>query len=784
VNEIRRPLVAALLAYLTGLVLSLRFVPPLLPALVLVLATLLLLWRHGSPRRARTPRPVSLLLLGLFVLAGAVVGALARLDLDADCRALLPDDRQVIARGLLGAESRPAATGGPRSPSLPLLRPVLQGGAKCGGEIRVRLPDGGDPLEIGTPITLHGRWRTSTFTTTDGPWPRDARFRGYLAVDSVSVESRRERGGPSLLGLRGSADRSLHSLFPRHAVLVEALLLGRREYLDAETRERFSRAGLSHLLAISGMHVGLLAGALLLVASAIRLPRKKAVVATLAVIWVYLAVIGASSSALRAGTMITLGLGALLLQRPGAPSTIVAAAAFAITALRPLAILDPGFQLSFAGVLGLLFLRRPLLALAPDTFVARGWRRALADGVAVGAAAFLTTAPIVAHHFGIVAPVSIVAGIPAVPLMTLGVVGALAALVLSPLLPPLAAVVADGAGLSLDLLDRLAALAAAVPLGNAEVGPPPWGKWTAAAFVGIGTSSLVPFMSTRVRRCIAIGSAALSLIVWPLAPRLGPGGLEIHFLDVGQGDAVAIRTPGDRWVLVDAGPADARFDAGQRRVVPFLRGEGARRVEVMVLTHPHLDHIGGARAVLDAFPVGRVVDPGYPVGSEPYLDLLARIEHSGTRWVEARSGRSFVLDEVRFEMLWPDPETLDATEDANQISVVLRVSYGGFALILPGDAGAGVEHLLVDRHGTDLRAQVLKLGHHGSSTSSSDAWLDAISPQLAVISAGRNNRFGHPARDVMERVFRRGIAVGRTDQEGTVSVIVAPGGERWMRKDL
>jgi competence protein ComEC len=783
VNEIRRPLVAALLSYLTGLTLSLRFAPPLLPALLLAIATLLLLGRHGKSPGARTPRTVSLLLLALFVVAGALVGTLARRDVDSDCRASLPEGEQVSARGLLGAESRPASEGGSRPPSLPLLRPVLEGVAKCGGEIRVRLPDGGDPLEIGTHVTLHGRWRTATFATADGPWPRDPRFRGFLAVDSVVVERPRSGTVAPLLGLRAIADRSLQALFPRHAVLVEALLLGRREYLDAETRERFSRAGLSHLLAISGMHVGLLAGALLLVGSAIRLSRKRAVVASLAVIWVYLGVIGASSSALRAGTMITLGLGALLLQRPSAPSTIVAAAAFAITALRPLAILDPGFQLSFAGVLGLLFLRRPILALAPDALVARGWRRALADGLAVGAAAFVTTAPIVAHHFGIVAPISIVAGIPAVPLMTLGVVGALAALVLAPVLPPLATLFADGAGLALDLLDRLATLAASVPFGNAEVGKPPWWSWTAAALVGIGTSSLVPFMSARVRRVLAVGSAALALLVWPLAPRLGPEGLEIHFLDVGQGDAVAIRTPGGRWVLVDAGPADARFDAGERRVVPFLRGEGARRVEVMVLTHPHLDHIGGARAVLDAFPVGQVVDPGHAVGSEPYLDLLARIEGSNARWVEARSGRSFVLDEVRFDMLWPDPETLDATEDANQISVVLRVSYGGFALVLPGDAGAGVEHLLVDRHGPDLRAEVLKLGHHGSSTSSSDAWLDAISPRLAVVSAGRNNRFGHPARDVMERVTRRGIAVGRTDQEGTVSVIVAPGGERWSRRE-
>jgi competence protein ComEC len=778
-NQFRRPLVVALLTFLAGLLPSLRFELPLVPTAILFGFLLLAMALGDEKRRPGNSRAVARLPLLALLAAGAITGGLARADAENDCRALLPDDLEIRVSGNLGAAHRtdPSA----RVPLLPLVGAELETPAGCGGEIRVRMPAAQEALPPGTGLILTGKWRRYATPVVPSRWPRDPRHHGFLLVDSVDIVDESGRR-PASLGLRARADSRLAGLFPGHLEMVEALLLGRREYMDPEVRDRFARAGLSHLLAISGMHVGLLAGTFLLLGSALRLTRRRAIQFTLGATWLYLAIIGASASALRAGTMITIALCAQLLQRPSSATTIVAAAAFGLLAFRPLAILDPGFQLSFAGVLGILILRAPLLTIAPDRLHGRTLLRNVVDAFVVGIAAFLATAPIVAHHFGIVAPVSMVAGVPAVPLMSLALVGAAAAMASDPILPPLAAILAAGAALALDALDWLATRAAALPFGHGAVSPLRWWSWSVAVAVAALASRTTPFLRPRIRLTVASGVAIAMLIAWPLFTRGGWDGLEVHFIDVGQGDATAIRTPGDRWLLVDTGPANPEFDAGERRVVPFLRSRGARRIEAIVLTHPDLDHIGGSPAVMRAFPVRLVFEPGHAVGRTPYLALLHALQDGGAEWRAARSGRTLELDGVRVDFLWPDPETVDVARDANQISAVVRVTYGDFALLLTGDLDLEIEELLVRRHGVELRSTVLKLGHHGSVTSTSEALLEAVRPELAVVSAGRRNRYGHPAPSVIARVEARGIAIARTDQEGTVSLRIPAGGLDWMRE--
>jgi competence protein ComEC len=531
------------------------------------------------------------------------------------------------------------------------------------------------------------------------------------------------------------------------------------------------------------MHVGLIAAALLLAAAALRVARRQAVILTIAATWVYLLVIGPAPSAIRSGIMITLVLLAGTLQRPSAPAPIIAAAALAILAFQPLAILDAGFQLSFGGILGILFLRAPLLTLAPDALHRRTVTRSLVDAFAVGIAASAVTAPIVAHHFGVFSPIAIPATIPAIPLMSLALVGAVAALLSEPIVAPLAVLLADGAGVALDLLNGLARLAAAVPYGNVAVPSPPWWSWIAAATAGL-FGAMASQGRRRLRLIVGSGATAVVLVIWPLISTLrGGSGIEVHFIDVGQGDAIAIRTPHNHWVVVDTGPSSDSFDAGERLVLPFLLDQGARHVDVLILTHPHLDHIGGARAVMEGLPVRIVFDPGHTVEEDFYLHLLQYVNANELQWSAARSGRTLQLDEVSLEFLWPDAETVDVLADANQISAVVRLSYGDFALLLTGDAGVEVEERLVDRHGADLEADILKLGHHGSATSTSELLLATVDPELAVVSAGRRNRYGHPAPSVMQRVEGRGIEVARTDADGTVTILVAPGGTSWRREE-
>jgi competence protein ComEC len=238
-------------------------------------------------------------------------------------------------------------------------------------------------------------------------------------------------------------------------------------------------------------------------------------------------------------------------------------------------------------------------------------------------------------------------------------------------------------------------------------------------------------------------------------------------LDVGQGDAVALRTPGGHWVLVDGGPRSEGRDAGRRVVVPFLRREGAVRLAAIVATHAHADHVGGLPAVLSALPVDVVLEPGEPLGEAPYLEFLAASEASGARWSAARQGDRLDLDSVRFTVLSPDSAWAAETFDPNEESVVLLVEYEHVRLLLTGDAGLPVEVRLAGRVGD---VDVLKVGHHGSRSATSDAWLDEARPEIAVISVGARNTYGHPAPEVVARLIAHGVQVHRTDREGTISL--------------
>jgi competence protein ComEC len=360
-------------------------------------------------------------------------------------------------------------------------------------------------------------------------------------------------------------------------------------------------------------------------------------------------------------------------------------------------------------------------------------------------------------------------------------VGIGAACALEPLFPGLARLVADGASLALEALTRVVDVAAAVPGGHAAVARPEWWLWAAAGVALLLALDRGARMRRRVRWALASGAAGAVFLLLPLAAAPARG-LEIAFLDVGQGDAIAIHTPADRWLLVDAGPWDEDYDAGEKRVLPWLRGHGAHRIEAMVLTHPHTDHIGGAAAVMRGMRVGRVIEPGLAFPTPIYLGMLRTEEALHVPWSAARQDRVLSIDGLELTFLWPTVDVLDAPADANDISAVVRLRYGSFAALLTGDAPGMVEHVLVARYGSGLRADVYKAGHHGSRTASSQELLETVHPRLAVISCGRRNRYGHPAPETLARFRADGIAVARTDEDGTVVIHVRPSGA-WEREE-
>jgi competence protein ComEC len=764
----RAPLVLAVLAFAAGIALGLtRPVPPwggplLLPAAALgVLAALIL------AAATRPPASSGRLLLGLVASAGLLVGAATRTHAEASCAWWVPEERAVAVYGRVTAWT---------GPGLRLALDSVRVGAvtrSCDTEVPARWTGPGelDAAPVGRLLEAEARW-----------WTPPAAGAGILRrPGSLLVDRGRLTGqappAPVAERLRQGARSRVDRFFGPQAPLAASLLLAQRDALEPQLRNRFARAGLSHLLAISGLHVGLVCAMLLLVGSLLRLGRRGGAVLAAAGTVAYVLLLGAPHSAARAALQILLLLAASMLQRPARPESMVAAAALCLLALEPGALLSPGFQMSFAGVAGLVALRPPILRLlvgnggtrtGARTGPARRW---LADSVATSIAATVSTAPIVAWHFGQVAPVGVVANLVAIPLLSLALPALALTLLAGSLWTPAGAFLAPPGALALQLLDRVAALASAVPGATVAL----HGTAALVLTTAVAAGYLLSRRLGRVRlpiRAAAWGAvAAMVLAVAPL--RFGGERLEIHTIDVGQGDAIALRTPAGRWLLVDAGVAGRDFDVGERRVVPYLARRGARRLEGLVLTHPHADHTGGAPAVIGALRPRWVGDPASPTASRQYLGVLESARSAGARWVGLRQGHTLKIDGLMVEFL--HPETTGSTEeDLNDLSVVMRVTYGDFTAILTGDATAPIEERLVRRYGSGLRADLLKVSHHGSTTSSVAMFLEATGAPLALVSSGRGNRYGHPHPSVLDRLEASGARVLRTDREGSIAVRVDP----------
>jgi beta-lactamase superfamily II metal-dependent hydrolase len=253
----------------------------------------------------------------------------------------------------------------------------------------------------------------------------------------------------------------------------------------------------------------------------------------------------------------------------------------------------------------------------------------------------------------------------------------------------------------------------------------------------------------------------------PTPPPPTDGTLTVAFLDIGQGDSILIRSPNGMTMLIDGGNSDR--DANEV-IVPKLREWGADGLDVMVATHPDADHIGGLPEVLENFPVETVALTGQVHSTQIYERLLTDIRDLNVNAIQTRTGTTIPFDpSVRVEVLGPDDEFVQDDNDTNNASIVIRLTYGSVSFMLTGDAEDAEEGDIL-ASGADLRSAILKVGHHGSRSSTSELFLAAVDPQIGVISAGAGNQYGHPHQEVLDRLEQAGVQIYRTDQSGTITI--------------
>ena len=540
--------------------------------------------------------------------------------------------------------------------------------------------------------------------------------------------------------------------------LVLGVVLGEDEGLAEPVREDFRASGLAHLLAVSGQNVAFLALGVYGLGWLLRLSKVVRELATLGAIAAYVLAVGWQPSVIRAGVAGALASLAWLAARPRDRWHFLALGALVLLAWAPTSLLDPGFQLSFAAVAGI-FLGVPRLRARLEGYPLPA---RVVDVLGVAVVCGVVTAPIVLFHFG-EAPVYTVpanaVALPAAPaVLGLGLLAAAA----DPLSPEAATALAWLAGWAAAWLELVARVFGSLP--GAQVGPP-----TALAAALVFGVVWVGTRQTRTRlsgpgSAVALAAAGLVIVAaasaWSLRPPPAwhaPAGLRVTFLDVGQGDSVLLETPSAR-LLVDQGPPEANV-AGQ------LRRMGIRSLSAVVLTHPQRDHVGGAADVIRQFHVGVVLDPELAATGPEREEAIAAARGRGVPIRIIRSGSEFKAGGLVLRVLWP-PDPGLPSEDPNLNATVLSASYGETDVFLPADAESDVTARL--RLGA---FEVLKVAHHGSVDPGLEEQLRVLRPKVAVISAGRNNDYGHPRPETLAALTTvPGLALYRTDTQRRVVI--------------
>lgn len=558
----------------------------------------------------------------------------------------------------------------------------------------------------------------------------------------------------------------------KQAALMEGILFGSTGRIDPEIKEDMALAGVAHILSVSGYHVGLVAGFIILAGNTLglRKPVCDALAATAAGLYALTA--GAGPAVTRALIMAWVLLLVRYVRKEYDWPSSMSLAGLVILMINPLALFEPGFQLSFLatwGILCLVPLFKRLNTILPP----------VGQASSVAFAAQIAVFPVTAHYFNYFPLFFLPANLIVVPLISIVMLLGGIAAVLGLVWNPPAEILCISAAAVLDVSLMAAGVLARLPFAVIDVRPPGITK-IACYYLTLGL--FMEFcrncgLRIRAKRLWYLNRSALVLAVlavlvvllWGGMAYSGSDSVEITFIDVGQGDAALVQSPGGRNLLIDTGgvpDSSTGFDVGERRLVPFLNRKGVGEIDVLVLTHPHLDHIQGASALLGKIKIKTVVVAPqfaqYPEGIELKQKLLER----NIQIREVGGGENIYFGEdIILEVLSPNGRT---AVNANDDSLVIRLGYRDFRVMFTGDAET-VPLEAISESGQDCRADIVKIPHHGSSNAWTEDFFRAADPEAAVISVGQN-LFGHPSPRVLEGLEQMKIRVLRTDRDGAVTV--------------
>ncbi len=562
------------------------------------------------------------------------------------------------------------------------------------------------------------------------------------------------------------------------ASFLRGILLADRSNIASEVKQAFVDTGTIHVLAVSGLHVGVVATVFYGFFGLLRLKRKPLIVATTLGLVSYMVLIGSPPSVVRSTIMaIVLLVGPFLERRTDVYQSLGVAAMMLLVADTN-NLFNVGFQLSFAAVLSIVYFYPffvNILNRIPERFEEIKMLNPVLKLFAVSLAAQLGTLPFTAYYFDRISIVSLFANLVVVPIVGVNVMLGFATLASSAVSSWVAQCYAALNEWLVTFLLGFVKVAADVPYAYVQT------ERLGTSFpilyylclIGIVNISQKKVVKSTLIACLVV----LNCLIYAELVNGTGRDLTVTAIDVGQGDALLIEFPGGTNMLVDAGPRSLNYDSGERIVAPFLRHKGVERLDAIMLSHPHSDHIGGVPYLLEHFGVARLLEPSFRGESSLYRKIHNVARSRSVPVFHYSTGDTIDIDDnARLYVLHPYAQT-DSATNLNNASIVVKLVYGATEILLTGDAELEVEKKLLRRYAAFLRSDLLKAAHHGSSTSSSQGLVKAVRPAMTIVSVGRNNKFRHPSPSVMELFRKEAIRILRTDKEG--AIVLESDGKEW-----
>jgi competence protein ComEC len=567
------------------------------------------------------------------------------------------------------------------------------------------------------------------------------------------------------------------TLPPPYNYLLIGMLLGEKSFIPTDLKEVFAEAGIMHILAVSGLHVGIIAMALLFFLSILRLPKKPKLLILISILIMYASITGFRPSVLRATIMFILLIGGKLINRSRNLNISLFFAALLILLSNPLILYDAGFLLSFIVTFSIINLSPILQGLFSKIVV---W---IKSPLAVSTAAWIGIFPLSAYFFSKVSIISIISNIFIIPLTGIAVILGFVTFFIGLASISFAGIIANINYLVLNLITLIAKSFSLIPFAFVYVAQP-------SIMVIILYYLSVFFMveifykktlSLKIKKKAALIVLSVTLLIIIVQVFYPADNLKVNFINVGQGDCILIEAPNKINILIDGGGTpQSDFDVGSKIVIPYLRRKGINEIDLLILTHPHLDHLEGLLPVLKEFKVDMVLDSGLNCDSSEYKEFISLIIKKGIPYHKAKAGDNFIFSN-NLEIFLLNPlydSDFYCESDFNNASIVVKLFYKNADFLFTGDIEEAAEKKLSVWQNI-LQSDILKVGHHGSETSTNIEFLDKVDPSIAVITVGKNH-FGHPSQKIIERLEDKNIHIYRTDEDGTI-IIRTNGQEYWIR---